>query len=331
MLGASQPGSPEAAPLVSIIIPCWNAAVYVGKAIESALGQTYPNIEVIVIDEGSTDGSLEVICSFGDRIQWETGPNEGGCATRNRGVELARGALIQFLDADDLLYPDKLSRMVPLAIEHGPGFIPICDWIVEFEDKARAPMRDYLNYDGQDPVVFCLRSPPSIGSALHWKRDLGDVGGFRIGLRASQEFDLYLRLATNGKGFVYLPEPLYKVRRRANSLSSDAGRTFAMKMHYLPEILSDLEQRNLLTAPRTIEFARYSARIGRMCLRHGQREAGLALLRMAAELDRSAADRAAYGLLARFAKKAMGPAAVEAIGSLRRVLKKELFRGNGAG
>ena len=78
-------------PLVSIIIPCYNAEKYVGEAIESALAQTYPNKEVIVIDDGSTDGSLQVIKSFGHRIRWETGPNRGGSAARNRGIELARG------------------------------------------------------------------------------------------------------------------------------------------------------------------------------------------------------------------------------------------------
>ena len=94
-------------PLVSIVIPCYNAERYVGEAIESALDQTYPHKEVIVIDDGSTDSSLEVIRSFGNHLRWETAPNRGGSAARNRGLELARGELIQFLDADDLLHARK--------------------------------------------------------------------------------------------------------------------------------------------------------------------------------------------------------------------------------
>jgi glycosyltransferase involved in cell wall biosynthesis len=94
------------APLVSIVMPCFNNEAYVAEAIDSALGQTYDNIEVIVIDDGSTDGSLDIIRSYGDRITWRTGPNEGACAARNKGLALARGEFIKFLDADDILLPE---------------------------------------------------------------------------------------------------------------------------------------------------------------------------------------------------------------------------------
>lgn len=106
-------------PLVSIIIPCYNAENYVAEAIQSALDQIYPNCEIIVIDDGSTDGSLEVIKSFGDKIRWETGPNRGGCGARNRGLELAKGEWIQFLDADDLIEQNKIAVQMKLAAEHG--------------------------------------------------------------------------------------------------------------------------------------------------------------------------------------------------------------------
>src|SRR3954463_8415699 len=99
-------------PLVSIIIPCFNAERYVGDAIRSALAQTYDSIEVIVIDDGSTDGSLKVIKSFGDAVRIESQPNAGACAARNHGIDLARGEYVQFLDADDLLHPEKIARQM---------------------------------------------------------------------------------------------------------------------------------------------------------------------------------------------------------------------------
>ena len=77
--------------LVSILIPCFNAKRFVHEAIESALRQTWPEKEVIVVDDGSQDGSLEVIKNFGDSIRWETGPNRGGNVARNRLLELAKG------------------------------------------------------------------------------------------------------------------------------------------------------------------------------------------------------------------------------------------------
>src|SRR6476660_3331354 len=95
--------------LVSILIPCFNAERWVSQAIASALVQTWPNKEVIVVDDGSTDGSLKVIKSFGDRIKWESGPNRGGNAARNRLLELSHGEWIQYLDADDHLLPAKIA------------------------------------------------------------------------------------------------------------------------------------------------------------------------------------------------------------------------------
>src|SRR5690606_2283060 len=115
-------------PLVSIIIPCYNAEKYVAEAIQSALDQTYPNCEVIVIDDGSTDGSLEVIQSFGDKIRCETGPNKGGCAARNRGLELAKGEWIQFLDADDLISVEKIERQMEQAMRLRPEVLMSCQW-----------------------------------------------------------------------------------------------------------------------------------------------------------------------------------------------------------
>ena len=89
-----------------------------GQAIESALAQTWAEKEVIVVDDGSKDGSLGVIRSFGDRIRWETGPNRGGNPVRNRLLELARGEWLQYLDADDYLLPEKVAGQMEFLAEH---------------------------------------------------------------------------------------------------------------------------------------------------------------------------------------------------------------------
>src|SRR5260370_41966977 len=98
--------------LVSILIPCFNAERWVAQAIESALSQTWPEKEVIVVDDGSTDASLEIIESFGARERWETGPNRGGNVARNRLLELARGEWLHYLDADDYLVPEKIASQM---------------------------------------------------------------------------------------------------------------------------------------------------------------------------------------------------------------------------
>ncbi len=108
-------------PLVSILIPCYNAERWIAQAIESSLAQTWPEKEVIVVDDGSTDASLDVIRRFDGRVRWETGPNRGGGAARNRLLRLARGEWLQYLDADDYLLPDKVARQVDFSREHQPS------------------------------------------------------------------------------------------------------------------------------------------------------------------------------------------------------------------
>lgn len=102
----------EMKPLVSAIIPNYNYARYVGEAVESALGQTYPNIEVIVVDDGSTDNSLEVLEKYRDRIKIIEQKNSGVCVARNRGVAESKGEYVAFLDADDVWLPEKIELQI---------------------------------------------------------------------------------------------------------------------------------------------------------------------------------------------------------------------------
>ena len=206
-------------PLVSIIIPCYNTEDYISEAIDSALGQTYPDIEVIVIDDGSEDGSLEIIKSYGDRIRWETGPNRGACAARNRGIELARGEFIQFLDADDLLLPEKIE----LCLKAFTG-----DVDVVFSEKknfgecgtqnnARPSifyriLRPFPSvYKGirslyywpaggssKNPLVFFLTHGMQTAQPLHRASCLRKIGGFREDLPNGHEFEMHFRLGLSG-------------------------------------------------------------------------------------------------------------------------------------
>jgi glycosyltransferase involved in cell wall biosynthesis len=106
-------------PLISILIPCHNAAPWLAETLESALAQTWPNVEIIVIDDGSTDESLAVAGQF-DRpnVRIIAQRNQGAAATRNRALEVAQGEVIQFLDADDLLAADKLEQQMALLQQH---------------------------------------------------------------------------------------------------------------------------------------------------------------------------------------------------------------------
>ena len=99
-------------PLVSVIIPSYNAARYVAEAVASALAQTYQPLEIILINDGSTDDTEEVLLPYVGKMRYFYQPNRGLSATRNRAIALARGELIAFLDADDVWLPEKLARQV---------------------------------------------------------------------------------------------------------------------------------------------------------------------------------------------------------------------------
>ena len=180
-------------PDISVIIPCYNAGRWIGQAIQSVLDQEGVTVEVVVIDDGSTDGSLDVIRSFGDRIRWETGPNRGGCAARNRGIELSRAPYLQFLDADDYIVGDFISAglaaMRANSTEFGVG--PKAN-LEQTELTTRVPPRqpDWYN------VLEWIRSP-GVGAqqdAMIFARTLVDrAGGWNSELTRAQDLEFVVR------------------------------------------------------------------------------------------------------------------------------------------
>jgi hypothetical protein len=168
------------------------------------LAQTWPHKEIIVIDDGSTDDGLAIIKGFGESIRWETGPNRGGNAARNRLLQLARGEWLQYLDADDYLLPDKIiSQMVVLegAPETDVLFGPvICEWWSDTLIKRElipVPLP-------HDPWILLARwHLPQTGAPLWRKMAIIDAGAWKEDQPCCQEHELYFRLLRSGKRFTY--------------------------------------------------------------------------------------------------------------------------------
>lgn len=306
--------------LVSVIIACYNAEQFVGAAIRSALAQTYPHKEILVIDDGSIDGSRDAIKSFGDRIRWENGPHRGGSAARNRGVELADGELIQFLDADDWLHPQKLERQVPRAVRHADSIV-YCDYDVRRE-AGSAPFRPRSpRYDGSDPVVFALRAGGLQTSApVHWKRNLQAIGGFREELPCSQERDLHLRLACAGLSFHHLPETLYTVRRTAAGVSSDSVGVLDQHSNLAWNAYEMLGRCGQLTGERRAALAGFLAADARAYLRHGLIEKARDYFRQAAQLHPDGGLPQAYSGRTRWLYRLLGPVTTQRLVDWKRNL-----------
>lgn len=302
-------------PLVSIIIPCWNAECYVGEAIESALAQTYPNVEVIVIDDGSTDGSLEVIQSFGERIRWETEPNRGACAARNRGIALARGKLIQFLDADDLLYPRKLELQVPISMKYADAIV-YCDresYFMEHPDRKWMDAPSCL----PDPVLFSLSKIIANCTALYYRDTLLYCGGYREDLPCAQDYELHLRLAITGWSYKKIPEVLVTVRRRSESVSSDSLKVINQMRSIWDEAFEQLKELNQLTDERRLAIASCIAGVGRVYLKQSHYQMAYQCFEEALNIHPQGVDMA-YDRPARLLKKIAGPVLTEHLVLLKR-------------
>ncbi|MEM6498664.1 MAG: glycosyltransferase family A protein, partial [Pseudomonadota bacterium] len=186
-------------PSVSILIPAYNAERWIDQAIESALAQG-PDFEVLVLDDGSTDGTLARIKTFADRIRWESSPNRGAPQTRNQLLEYSSAPWIQYLDADDFLLPGKVSRQLAVLKEHpnadvifGPETIQWWRATVERTTTTFIP-------EPHDPWrLLALWKLPQTGASI-WRRSaLEDVGGWHEDQPCCQEHELYLRLLIAGK------------------------------------------------------------------------------------------------------------------------------------
>ena len=201
--------------LVSVIIPCYNAERWIDEAIQSALNQTYSPVEVIAVDDGSSDGSWKKIQEFGSRVIAETGPNRGGSAARNRGFVLSRGDYIQFLDADDYLLPKKIPRQVAFLEASGADVV-YGDWRHEhFLPDGSSQLEEIAVSGAQEDVLGALLSGWWVApAALLFRRHvLEKTGGWDESLAAAQDRDLFISIAMTDAKIAYQPG-CYSIYRR---------------------------------------------------------------------------------------------------------------------
>ena len=189
---------------VSLLIPCYNAERWVAQAIHSALDQTYKHKEVIVVDDGSTDGSLEIIKSFGDQIRWETGPNRGGNVARNRLLELSNGEWLQYLDADDYLLPTKVENQLQEASTEHVDVIYSPPLVEVWKSSGQCEASSGSNYDLRDPLPLqWIRWQVAQTGTLLWRTEaLRNIGGWNEEFPCCQDNELTLRAIIRGLRFL---------------------------------------------------------------------------------------------------------------------------------
>lgn len=212
--------------LVSTIIPTYNRRDELPRAIDSALAQSHVEQEVLVVDDGSTDGTAEMLAErYADRVRCIPRPNGGVSGARNLGMRESRGEFIALLDSDDEWLPTKLEKQLDLLRAHPDWGMVLCD--VQRVDAAHRPTdvlrrREQIPRDG-DVLLPLLRMPSLVPASVLMRRSVFDtVGGFDESLRTAEDIDFHLRVAARF-GIGVVEEPLVLAMRGHEGLSTYAG------------------------------------------------------------------------------------------------------------
>ena len=208
-----------AQPLVSVVIPSYNCGRFLADAIDSVLRQSYPAREIIVVDDGSTDDSRQVLERYGERVRVVAQRNQGVSAARNTGIEHSRGELVAFLDADDMWHPDKLAKQVPLF---GSPTVGLVYCAVQYVDESGRPLG--TNFTGRRGRVLreiaLLRGTVVLagGSTAMVRREcFAKAGGFDREMSTAADWDMWRRIACYWEVDV-AREPLMQYRLRPASM-----------------------------------------------------------------------------------------------------------------
>jgi cellulose synthase/poly-beta-1,6-N-acetylglucosamine synthase-like glycosyltransferase len=235
----------------SVLIPCYNAARWIGAAIQSALDCDRVS-EVIVVDDGSSDESTQIVRTFGKRVSLITQAHHGGNTARNRLLAAARFEWLQFLDADDYLEPQKISRQLAEAgdlVSIDVLFSPV--WEETWRDGA-AISRDASTIDKTADLFtqWIKWQLPQTGGVLWRAASLRAIGGWNEKMRCCQEHELYLRALQAGLHWKFCPTPgaVYRLWSEDTVCRRDPVHVLETKTALIENLVAWLEQRRRLTA-----------------------------------------------------------------------------------
>jgi glycosyltransferase involved in cell wall biosynthesis len=246
------------APRVSVVMPAYNSARTIGQAIDSVLGQSMGELELIVVDDGSSDATGEVVASVADkRVRLVRQENGGTSAARNTGIAHATGEWVAFLDADDLWLPAKLERQLELMAAT-PGCLASQGgaYLVD-DDLNRLALRRCFPVENTLLTFLRFENLPNAGSSWIVRRDLLDrIGGFDTTLPRIEDWDFSLRLARSASPLC-IDEPLALYRYHANNRSHDIDAHVEAGMLILGRLFADPTLPQTIRAHRREIYARF--------------------------------------------------------------------------
>lgn len=272
-------------PLVSIIIPVYNGANYLKEAIDSALAQTYPNVEILVINDGSRDdGATERIAlSYGERIRYFSKPNGGVSTALNLGIQEMRGEYFSWLSHDDTYLPDKISTQVE-------AMQAIAKPVIVYSDFER------MNEQSETLNIIAIPTIPSEAMPYHLivnkfihgctllipKICFEDVGGFDENLRTTQDYDLWFRLAQHYE-FRHIAKPLIRSRWHREQGSFIEEKHQSAVDEYTCDCLTKLTPESLTKMAGETDISKLYTRLAREFQKAGYHKAQRMALEIAAQ------------------------------------------------
>lgn len=273
-------------PLVSVVIPAYNAEGYLAATIESVLAQTYRPLEVLVIDDGSSDGTVALARSFGDPVRVIEQENKGPAGARNTGFAEARGDIIALLDADDLWMPERLAACVDL-LQSDPtlGFVTTDAYLIEEDTPTeRRYYGDYQRFPfpARGSQLDEIAKRNFVFVSVVFDRRLFELVGARLDERlwGTEDYDLWTRFLLAGAEAGLVPEPLAWYRVRADSVSRARSRQWRAHLTVLERHLPSLWLRGAHGRPQDaydigIELARRGdRRVALWFITHAVRDPG---------------------------------------------------------
>ena len=212
-------------PRVSVIIPTFNCAAFLTKAVESVFAQTYTDYEVIVTDDGSTDGTRGLIAQWEGKVRYFYQPNRGVSSARNLAACRASGEFLAYLDADDVCYPNRLEVQVAFLDAHPECGLVHSDVSI-LDENGRVIIRSFNRETERfPPKGYCLmdllrRGHVSMPSVMERRICFELTGGFKECLSHSEDYLHYIQVVLHGYAIGYVDKPLAMCRRRSNSATS---------------------------------------------------------------------------------------------------------------
>ena len=288
------PTMKTASPQISVVIPVYNQAQYLSETIDSVLGQTYRNFEIIIIDDGSTDASPVIARHYGDSIRYFRQENQGLAGARNSGIHAARSDIICLLDSDDAWSPAYLEKMMEMVSRHAGATVFYCQaQCIDANGQILPQIVGGSRTRSDDTYRTLLRANFLIPSTITMRRPaIIDAGLFDVAFRRLQDWELWIRLSKSGHRFVGLADVLVRYRIHSSSLSMDptSGQRAAMALavkHFGP----DDEQRQSWSIDKRLAFGGvYRYHLLTSVQRQNDWDAGAQYLRQALQADPTLAE-----------------------------------------